>query len=62
MTLEKGQQIFKEDLEALLVEVNVGYFNDFDNQDKYATPKMELAKKLEELRQNIINGKYDATT
>lgn len=60
MELEKGQQIFREDLVELLNEVDAGYFNDFDNKDKYATPKMELAKKLNDLRENIINGKYDA--
>lgn len=56
--LEKGQKILVDDLKALLVEAEAGEFGDFTNQ-KYGAPKMALAEKLHELRQNVINGKYD---
>ena len=56
--LEQGQWILANDLKELLAEVEKGEFGDFSN-DKYAAPKMELVKKLEELKQNTLNGKYD---
>ena len=57
-TLEPGQRILSNELRELLKEVEAGEFGDFSN-DKYAEPKMELVKKLEELKQNTLNGKYD---
>ena len=58
MELEKGSKILIEDLKSLLAEVEVGEFGDFTN-NKYATPKVELAKQLEQMRQWVIDGKYD---
>jgi hypothetical protein len=58
MALEKGQQILVDDLEILLDEAKSGEFGDFSN-NKYPTPKITLAEKLLELRQNVIDGKYD---
>lgn len=58
MELEKGQQALVQDLKALLAEAEAGEFGDFSNE-KYAAPKMELGQKLYDLRQNVINGKYD---
>lgn len=56
--MEKGQEILIADLEALLQEAKDGEFGDFSNE-KYPAPKVELAQKLFELRENVINGKYD---
>jgi len=56
--MEKGQQILADDLKELLAEVDAGEFGDFSN-DKYPAPKIALAEKLHDLRQNVINGKYD---
>lgn len=57
-TLEAGQQILVTDLEILLEEAKDGEFGDFSNR-KYAAPKVALAARLHELRENVINGKYD---
>lgn len=56
--MERGHQNLIEDLEILLVEARNFEFHDFKNE-KYATPKVELAGRLETLRANVINGKYD---
>ncbi len=56
--LENGQQILVDDLESLLAEAKAGEFGDFSN-DKYPAPKVELARRLSELRINTIEGKYD---
>lgn len=56
--MEKGQHILIADLEALLQEAKDGEFGDFTNE-KYPAPKIELARKLYEMRQNVIGGKYD---
>lgn len=54
----EGEQKLVEDLEELLTEAKNGEFGDFTN-NKYPAPKMALADKLHELRNNVINGKYD---
>ena len=56
--MERGHQNLIEDLEILLVEARNFEFHDF-KYEKYATPKVELAGRLETLRANVINGKYD---
>lgn len=56
--MEEGQQILIDDLKALMKEVEDGEFGDFSN-NKYPAPKVALAGKFEELRVNVINGKYD---
>ena len=56
--LEKGQQILIADLEELLNEAKTGEFSDFSNE-KYATPKVSLRMKFDELGKNVISGKYD---
>ena len=56
--MEKGQEVLAQDLKELLTEIENGEFGDFTSS-KYATPKMELAKRFLELRENVINGKYD---
>jgi len=58
MQLEKGQQVLIEDLKELLSEAEAGEYGDFTNS-KYDAPKMALANKFEELRNNVIDGKYD---
>ena len=56
--MEKGQEILVLDLEDLLAEARAGEFGDFSNNN-YPAPKMALVKKLDELRINVTNGKYD---
>lgn len=56
--MENGTKILIEDLKELLVEAEAGEFGDFTNE-KYAAPKMALAEKLNNLRENVIKGKYD---
>lgn len=58
MNHEAGQKRLVEDLKALLAEAEAGEFGDFTNI-KYATPKVVLATKLAELRECVINGRYD---
>jgi hypothetical protein len=54
----KGHEAIMQDLSELLYEAYHYEFNDFRNK-KYATPKAELRKKLFELADNTIKGKYD---
>lgn len=56
--LEKGQKVLLADLEALVEEVKAGEFGDYSN-NKYQTPKVELAERFCGFRDNVINGKYD---
>jgi len=56
--MENGEKILVQDLKELLAEAEAGEFGDFTN-NKYPAPKMALAEKFYELRQNVINGKYD---
>lgn len=56
--LEEGSKLLVEDLKVLLAEAEAGEFGDFTNE-KYVAPKIALAEKLAELRDNVINGKYD---
>lgn len=56
--IEKGSKILVNDLKELLKEAESGEFGDFTNS-KYETPKIALVKKLESLRENVIDGKYD---
>ncbi len=56
--MEKGQLILIADLKELLAEAEAGEFGDYSN-DRYASPKRELARKFDFLRNNVINGKYD---
>lgn len=56
--MEKGHTLLIDDLRSLLQEAEAGEFGDFTNV-KYPAPKMALAEKLNELRNNVINGKYD---
>ena len=58
MELEKGTKILIEDLKTLLLESEAGEFGDFTNK-KYVAPKMVLAERLNELRHNVLDGKYD---
>lgn len=46
------------DIQTLLADAQAGEFGDFTN-NKYPAPKMKLAEILHEMRQNVINGKYD---
>lgn len=56
--MEKGQENLVADLKELLAEAEAGEFGDFTN-NKYPAPKIALAEKFKELRDNVINGKYD---
>lgn len=53
-----GQQALHDDVSNLLYEIKKGEYGDFTN-DKYPAPKMALAQKFQELRDNVIAGKYD---
>lgn len=46
------------DVQVLLREVQAGDFHDFESE-KYATPKMELVARLQQLIDNTKQGKYD---
>ena len=46
------------DIKELLLEVEDFQFHDFKNS-KYATPKVELYKKLIKLANNVKSGEYD---
>lgn len=46
------------DLQNLLREAKDFQFDDFKNIN-YGTPKIELRKKLLELAQNVVDGRYD---
>lgn len=56
--LEPGQMILVSHLEELLSEAKAGQFGDFTSTD-YATPKMELVKRLDIIKNNVIEGDYD---
>lgn len=57
-TQDTGHQNLINDIDALRAEV-VGFeFHDFKNE-KYFAPKIALADKFRELRNNTITGKYD---
>jgi hypothetical protein len=58
MKLEEGTKKLIQDLENLLAEAQAGEFGDFTNE-KYPAPKTALAEKCRQLRQNVLNGKYD---
>lgn len=58
MELEEGQKRLVVDLKGLLAEVEAGEFGDFTNK-KYATPKLELAKMLQNIRDGVVGGMYD---
>jgi hypothetical protein len=47
-----------EDISELLEEVKEYQFHDFGNS-RYPAPKMALVEKLEEIRNNVIQGLYD---
>jgi len=54
----EGNQRLINDLEHVLAEARAGEFGDFTN-DKYDAPKLALANIFHQMRQNVINGKYD---
>ena len=56
--MDKGHNSLLIDLNELLQEALDFEFHDFKN-NKYAFPKRELVKLLQELRDNVISGKYD---
>ncbi len=55
---DNGYILLCVDLEELLNEAKEYQFDDFQNT-KYATPKVELHKKLMEIVNNNRDGKYD---
>lgn len=54
----KGHNNLILDILNLLEEAKAGEFGDFTNE-KYPAPKMALAEQLLQLRQNVIDGRYD---
>jgi len=56
--LDKGHMNLLVDLELVLAEARAKEYHDFENET-YATPKMELVRKLESIINNTKNGKYD---
>lgn len=57
---DKGHIALKNDIHQLLSEVIEGDYHDFAS-DAHATPKMALVSRLEEIKSDCINGKYDNT-
>lgn len=53
-----GHEQLVHDIEYLLMQVKKYEFHDFKN-NKFGTPKIELARKLFEIRGKVINGIYD---
>lgn len=58
--MAKELRSLKSDVRDLLVEVIEDDYHDFKSK-KYATPKMALVERLEELINNTKQGKYDET-
>jgi hypothetical protein len=56
--IDKGHQALIADLKKLLREAEDYHFHDFKNK-RYATPKVAITRRLEDIRINTINGKYD---
>ena len=56
--MKNGHQNLINDLTNFLKEAQAGEFGDFTNE-KYPVPKMALSENLLELRQNVIDGRYD---
>ena len=55
---DQGHIELLKDIEALLEEAKRGEFHDFANE-KYATPKMELYRKLQLVSGKVQAGDYD---
>lgn len=55
---DKGHQQLIQDIEGLLAEASLYEFHDFKN-NKYATPKVELVNKLNDIATKVKNGAYD---
>lgn len=58
--MDEGTEALKLDIHVLLSDVIDGNFHDF-NSEKYATPKMALVTRLNEIIENTKQGKYDNT-
>lgn len=56
--MDKGHDKLISDLSMLLLEAQQYEFHDFRNQ-RYATPKVELVRQLNQLADNVKNGDYD---
>ena len=56
--LEEGQIQLADELRELLAEVEAGEFGDFSS-NKYATPKIELVKRLSDIVFRVKDGEYD---
>jgi len=56
--MDKGHIELVKDLKNLLREAEDYQFHDY-RSNKYATPKIELSKKLLSIRQDVVTGKYD---
>lgn len=55
---DQGQRALQLDVHILLQDVIDGNFHDFESE-KYATPKMALISRLEQMITDCKNGKYD---
>jgi hypothetical protein len=55
---DPGHIALFEDVSELLADVKSGEFHDYLNV-KYDMPKTELVRRLNIIRDNIINGLYD---
>lgn len=56
--MEDGHRALIDDLSSLLLEAQNFEFHDFKNV-KYATPKVELERKLRLMAESVKEGKYD---
>jgi hypothetical protein len=55
---DAGHKALLADLEALLAEARAFQFHDFRNE-KYATPKIALHRKLQAIAEKVTMGDYD---
>jgi len=60
MKEDLGHVALLDDIHDLLFEARKFQFHDFKNS-KYSAPKVELRRKLLELSDNVVQGKYDNT-
>lgn len=58
IAMEHAREVLCEDIDSLLQDAKEGEFGDFTNK-KYPAPKIALVSKLQQLIDNVKNGKYD---
>lgn len=56
--LDKGHNNLVQDLKELLAEAEDYQFHDFKNSE-HAAPKIALVGRLDAIKDNVIEGRYD---